>query len=98
MKYRLLRLFTAVPIAGLLLFQASPAPATTTASAAPTFDQLTSLQKRVLSGFVSLELNPATTPSARASQPRSSYFPTSDDGCPLNRGSNVKVNQNCLNI
>jgi len=98
MKYRLLRLFTAVPIAGLLLFQASPAPATITASAAPTFDQLTSLQKRVLSGFVSLELNPATTPSARASQPRSSYFPTSDDGCPLNRGSNVKVNQNCLNI
>src|SRR5438270_4801494 len=98
MKYRLLRLFTAVPIAGLLLFQASPAPATITASAAPTFDQLTSLQKRVLSGFVSLELNPATTPSARASQPRSSYFPASDDGCPLNRGSNVKVNQNCLNI
>src|SRR6266568_4051704 len=26
------------------------------------------------------------------------YFPTSDDGCPQNRGSNIKVNQNCLNL
>src|SRR5207237_1064571 len=52
MKYRLLRLFTAVPIAGLLLFQASPAPATITASAAPTFDQLTSLQTRLRSHMI----------------------------------------------
>lgn len=27
-----------------------------------------------------------------------SYFPTSGSGCPTSSGSNVKVNQNCLNI
>ncbi|MEA2634386.1 MAG: hypothetical protein QOH92_1153 [Chloroflexota bacterium] len=98
MKLRLLRLFTAVPVAGLLALQAGTMPVTITANAGTTYDHLTKMQKRILSGFASLELNPATTPSARALQSQGNYKPTSDDGCPVNLGSNIKVNQNCLNI
>jgi hypothetical protein len=98
MKLRFLRLFAAVPVIGVLLFQAGTTPVTITASAAGPYDHLTATQKKVLSGFASLELNPATTPSLRAAQRQGNYSPTGDDGCPVNLGSNVKVNQNCLNI
>jgi hypothetical protein len=98
MKLRFLRLFAAVPMIGVLLFQAGTTPVTITASAGSTLDHLSTIQKRILSGFASLELDPATTPSARALQTQGNYTPTSDDGCPVNLGSNIKVNQNCLNI
>jgi len=98
MKLRLLRLFTAVPVAGLLVFQAGTAPATITANAGSTYDHLTKMQKRILSGFASLELDPATAATESAGVKARNYVPTSDDGCPVNLGSNVKVNQNCLNI
>jgi hypothetical protein len=98
MKLRFLRLFAAVPILGVLLFQAGATPVTITASAGATYDHLTATQKKLLSGFASLELNPATTPSQRAAQGPGNYAPAGDDGCPVNLGSNVKVNQNCLNI
>jgi len=42
------------------------------------------------------ELNSGNTADLKG-KPRN-YFPTSDDGCPQNRGSNIKVNQNCLNL
>jgi hypothetical protein len=35
-------------------------------------------------------------PAARAAA--NNYYPRPDDGCPNNIGSNVKVNQNCLNV
>jgi hypothetical protein len=57
---------------------------------------LSPLQKRLLSGVVASELNPTNTVDLKG-KPRN-YFPTSDDGCPQNRGSNIKVNQNCLNV
>jgi len=96
MKRPFLRLLTAAPIAGLVFFQA--AGSTAIPATASGYSQLTKLQKKLLSGFASLELNPATTPSARTAQKRGNYFPSSDDGCPVNLGSNIKVNQNCLNI
>jgi hypothetical protein len=95
MKLRLLRLFTALPIAALLLAQSAPTAAPVSASG---YSQLTTLQKKLLSGSTSLELNPETTPSARSAQRAGNYVPSSDDGCPVNLGSNIKVNQNCLNI
>ncbi len=67
-----------------------------TAKASFVYSHLSKIQKRFLSGFVSSELNPQTA-SNTALKPRN-YFPTSDDGCPQSRGSNIKVNQNCLNI
>jgi hypothetical protein len=98
MNLRLLRLFTALPIAGILVFQAGTAPATITANAGSTYDHLTKMQKRILSGFASLELNPANAPDESSDQKVRNFLPTSDDGCPVNLGSNIKVNQNCLNI
>lgn len=76
---------------------------------------LTPLQRRLLSGFVSHELDmhsasgqTATNflaPLAIAPQflsPRSSdplaYFPAGNDACQERIGTNVKVNQNCLNL
>lgn len=60
------------------------------------YAQLTKLQKHFISGVVASELNQQASPST-SSKPRN-YFPTSDDGCPQNRGGNIKVNQNCLNL
>ena len=54
MKLRFLRLFAAVPILGVLLFQAGTTPVTITASAGATFDQVTVTQQKLLSGFGSL--------------------------------------------
>ncbi len=60
-----------------------------------TYASLTKHQKAVLSGFVRLELNGSnvTTPKGKGN-----YFPSSDDGCNEHFGSNIKVNQNCLNL
>jgi len=65
-----------------------------------TYSDLSKIQKRLLSGFVSSELDAAQNQNAARTNiaARSNYFPTSDDGCPQNRGDNIKVNQNCLNI
>lgn len=63
------------------------------------YSDLTSTQKRLLSGFLSSEINSSQNTNARTNAAaRSTYFPTSDDGCPRNQGNNIKVNQNCLNI
>jgi len=79
---------------------------------------LTPLQKRLLSGFVSHELDlhqaqpqratELLAPSANVpnffalnnSDPLSvvNYFPADNDECKQTIGSNVKVNQNCLNL
>ncbi|HEV3182932.1 MAG TPA: sialidase family protein [Steroidobacteraceae bacterium] len=77
-------------------------------------NQMTPLQKRLVSGFASYELdlhqaglktNAANLASANASSfvaLRSSdpqaYFPRPDGKCSEMLGNNVKVNQNCLNL
>src|SRR6266446_1077 len=59
------------------------------------YSSLSPIQKRLLDGLVSSNLDdPPQTNVAT----RSNYIPTSDDGCPQNRGDNIKVNQDCLNI
>lgn len=58
---------------------------------------LTKLQQRLLDGLASSELNSPSSAAAR-SRPLN-YFPdVADDQCSLSKGSNVKVNQNCLNL
>ena len=63
-------------------------------SSAPGF---TKLQQKLLDGLASSELN---SPSSAATRSKPlNYFPDhADDQCSLNMGSNVKVNQNCLNL
>ncbi len=58
--------------------------------------KFTKLQQHLISGFASTELNGQKVPNFISK--KSNYYPTSDDGCSTNLGSNIKVNQNCLNI
>jgi hypothetical protein len=95
-KYRHLRLLAALPLAAVLLYQpaASPIPAH-----ASLYAKMTVVQKRLLSGVGTRALAPADVdPSERDTALPNTYYPTSDTGCPLNLGNNVKVNQNCLNL
>ncbi|MBA2285319.1 MAG: exo-alpha-sialidase [Ktedonobacteraceae bacterium] len=100
MRNRKLSIIVPVALVGVLLLSAIfigqlgvRGPAAQAHSALANF---TKLQQRLISGFASTELNGQNVQNAASK--KSSYFPTSDDGCPVNRGSNVKVNQNCLNI
>jgi hypothetical protein len=68
------------------------------------YSKLNKIQRRILSGFATSELNPAATTaavrprSARQARPGDVYFPTDSLGCPDHKGSNVKANRNCLNL
>lgn len=113
MKGRILRAFSLVALAGLLLFQSG---ASTGTARADDYSRLTKIQRRLLSGLADLEINPQSTTimnnarqmaaaavntpqiDAEASRRLRNYFPSSDGGCPMTIGDNVKVNQNCLNL
>lgn len=60
------------------------------------YTKLNPIQKRIISGFASFELDPANA-EMDGGKP-TSYFPRGSDSCPVNLSSNIKVNQNCLNI
>jgi hypothetical protein len=100
-KRKLRILISAVVLTTLLLGSAMYLHAgagSGTAKAQSVYSSLSKIQKRILSGFLSSELDPQSTTNAKFSAKLGNYFPTNDDGCPQNRGSNIKVNQNCLNI
>ena len=61
---------------------------------------LTRIQQRLVSGFAraAVEQRAGLAPNARAQQPAQSLQRSLLTGCPVNRGSNVRVNQNCLNL
>src|SRR2546421_11736435 len=90
-------LIAIVAIVGGFIFIGPGASTHTAKARSLTYSDLTKLQRRLLSGFSTSELNPQNGLHAQA-QARTSYFPTGDDGCPRNLGSNIKVNQNCLNL
>jgi len=62
-------------------------------------DELTPTQERLVSGFASYTLGKNAENNGQAGEqaPRS-YFPRGSDSCPTNQSSNIKVNQNCLNL
>jgi hypothetical protein len=94
MNHRIVRAFTALPIAGLLVTFQPSAPAIT--AHALNYSGLNSIQKRILSGFAAMELNPSD-PGNKTSPPNN-YFPRGSGQCPVNLSSNIKANQNCLNV
>ncbi len=63
-----------------------------------TYNKLTPLQKRLLSGGSALALANGGSALTGRSSVKPSYYPRNDDGCTANIASNVKVNTNCLNI
>lgn len=110
MKRRLARPMLGLAIASLILvqFMTSGTPA-----GAFGYSHLTKLQHRLLSGLADFELNPANAPSmlpaARQNSASavaltsnnsgaSNYYPNRAGDCPAAIGSNIKVNQNCLNL
>src|SRR5713226_7737826 len=92
----LVGLIGACAVAGLV------AASLTTHSAGATglYAQLAPIQKRILSGFATLEVNPVRgVASAANQQPKTtSKSSPSTFGCPDNIGNDQRVNQNCLNI
>lgn len=98
MKFRLLRTVAAAGAVALVLAQPSMllTGAPTTAHAF-TYATMTPLQRRLLSGFASLELGPARD-EANTVRPNNPYFPTDSSACASIFGNNVKVNQNCQNL
>jgi len=61
-------------------------------------DELTDEQERLLSGFAAFELAKTGNDNPSSSQSGRTYFPRGSDACPNNQSSNIKVNQNCLNL
>src|SRR4051812_37832484 len=60
---------------------------------------LTPLQQRLLSGAASTFLDERAAKQALgAAEALDDFTPTSATGCPVNRGSDVRVNQECLNL
>lgn len=92
-----LRPYLPILVSGALLLAATQFGAATGASAQPfNFSKLTPAQQRHVSSLLALELGGGV---ARAAAPaRSGFTPVTPPGCDVNLGSNVKVNQNCLNI
>lgn len=85
-------------IGGVVFMTSAGSPTSTAQARGLTSTSLTQKQKELLSGLRRLEL-PSPTGAARARTTRTgSYFPTSDDGCAQNRGNNVEVSQNCINL
>jgi hypothetical protein len=58
------------------------------------------IQQRLVSGFVrsAIEQRAGLAPNVRGQQPAQAQQRTAVTGCPVNRGANVRVNQNCLNL
>jgi len=61
------------------------------------FAHLNKIQRRIVSGLLSMELNPADV-SNRAAAPRAPRRAPTSAACTNHFGNNVKVNQNCLNL
>lgn len=80
------------------LFAIAGGSATVEKAGASLHDQLTGIQLRLLSGFASLELEQMTRAAAATAPTSNNYFPRGTDQCRRQRGSNIKVNQNCLNL
>ena len=101
MRNRTIRIaIAAVALSGLLFaaflhFGASAG--TSNVQAASILSRLTPLQKRILSGFADNTLDTQNAASVKSTA--LAYHPDQgDDQCAVSLGSNIKVNQNCLNL
>ena len=61
-------------------------------------DELNDIQERIISGFAAFELGKTGNDNNAGSQKTTAYFPRGSGACPNNLSSNLKVNQNCLNL
>src|SRR6266852_7222637 len=101
MRNRTIRIaIAALAVSGLLLvafLRFGTSASNSNVKAATTFSQLTPLQRKILSGFAANTLAPQSPGNSKSSA--LAYHPDhADDQCALSLGSNIKVNQNCLNL
>src|SRR2546423_6629837 len=61
-------------------------------------DEMTDEQERLLSGFAAYELARSGNDHSSGGGSPTTYFPRGSGDCPNNQQSNIKVNQNCLNL
>ena len=95
MRRTYVRSLLAAPLAVLVVTAAAGGAGWVPAASASGLDKIDPRLRSHVSGTAALELGAA--PRAAAST-ASTFFPSSDDGCPVSRSDNVKVNQNCLNV
>src|SRR5919202_1939253 len=60
-------------------------------------DEMNDEQERLISGFAAFELGKTNNDNGSTNRP-DQYFPRGSGDCPTNLSSNIKVNQNCLNL
>jgi hypothetical protein len=96
-RVRILQAVLTVGLLALLVVQA-PHSGVTNARAF-NYSKLNAVQKRILSGAADFELNPRNATS-RALTSSGMFAPAAGGGppCSMTLGTNVKVNQNCLNL
>ena len=96
-RVRILQAVVTVGLVALLVVQA-PHSGITNARAF-NYSKLNAVQKRILSGAADFELNPRNATS-RAVTSSGMFAPAAGGGppCSMTLGTNVKVNQNCLNL
>ena len=93
---RIPKLFPILVAGGLLLAACQFAAATGVSAQSFGYGKLTPAQKAHVSGLLSLELGGEGLRTATPA--RSSLTTVTPPGCDVNLGSDIKVNQNCLNI
>jgi hypothetical protein len=95
MKIKVFWLLALAYVGSALVLAAGPS--VSKHNVAKAFDPTTlpEIQERLLSGFASLELN---QPEQGVGGSPSTFNPRGNDQCPNNIASNIKVNQNCLNL
>src|SRR5437588_1835516 len=59
---------------------------------------MTDEQERILSGYAAFELAKNGNDHSTGAGAPTTYFPRGSGDCPNNQSSNIKVNQNCLNL
>src|SRR5262249_11142574 len=90
-----LRALLAAPLAAVVVVAAAGAGGVRTAGATG-LGKIDPRLRAHVSGTVALEFG--GTAAAALAPAHGPFFPASDDGCPVSRGADVKVNQNCLNV
>ena len=98
---RLAKVFLVVVAGALAAAVAWAGGAGETTATAQLSTHLTPLQQKLMSGFASRALEQRSAqglaPRVQGMQ-RAARAAATETGCPVNRGSNVRVNQNCLNL
>src|SRR5919205_2773188 len=97
MRFRYRRLLLAIP-AAVAIALPSGALLPVNAGRLDIDDEMNDIQERLISGFAAFELGSKGNDSNSAQQKPTTYFPRGSDTCPNNISSNIKVNQNCLNL